>query len=70
MSGSTVHLVGDHDLGRRVGCVRQRKRALETQLGAVGVCEHRVEVIRPVVGSVEADIEAVRGRSRLFQDVG
>ena len=54
-----VHLVGDQDLGRRIGCVGEWERALEAQVGSVGLWRARVEVVGPVVGAVEADFDAV-----------
>ena len=64
-----VHLVGDQDLGRRIGCVGERQSADEGQVVLVGVREHRVEVVRAVVGALEADVDAVARGARLLQDV-
>ena len=58
-----VHLVGDQDLRRRIGCVGEGERAHEAQVGLVGLRQHRLEVIRAVVGAVEADLDAVRCRA-------
>ena len=58
-----VHLVGDQDLCRRIGCVGEGERAHEAQVGLVGLRKHRLEVIRAVVGALEADLDAVRCRA-------
>ena len=62
-----VHLVGDQDLGRRIGRVGERQRAHEGQVVLVGLREDRLEVVRAVVGALEADVDAVRGRARLLE---
>ena len=64
-----VHLVGDQDLRRRIGCVGERQGAYEGQVVLVGLREHRLEVVRAVVGALEADLDAVACRVRLLEHV-
>src|SRR5213078_705259 len=65
----TVHLVGDQDLGRWIGCVGEGQRAHERQVGSVALPKDRLEVIGAVVGSLEPNLDAVRRRVRPLQDL-
>jgi hypothetical protein len=62
-----VHLVGDQDLGFRIGCVGEGQGPHEGQVGGVDVPKDGVEQVRAVVGASEADLDALRGRSCLLE---
>ena len=62
-----VHLVGDQDLRGRIGGVCERQGADEGQVVLVGVGEHGVEVVRAVVGALEAHVDAVCPGTRLLE---
>ena len=64
-----VHLVGDQDLRRRIGCVRKGERAHEGQVVRLVSGKDRLEVVRAVVGAFEANLDAVCRRLRLLEDV-
>ena len=64
-----VHLVGDEDLGRWIGRLSDRKRALEGQVVPVGVREDRLQVVGAVVGALEQYVDGFGGRVRLFEHV-
>ena len=56
-----VHLVGEQDVRGRVGRLGQRQRTHEGQVVLVGLREDRLQVVRPVVGALEPDVDAISG---------
>jgi len=67
--GLAIHRVGDEDPGPSFGRVRQRECADEAEVVPVGVGEDRGEVVSPVVGALEPDVDAARLWGRQRQDV-
>ena len=65
-----VHLVGDEDLGRRVGRVGEGQSADEGQVVLVRVGQDGLEVVGAVVGAFEPNVDAVGGRLRPVEHVG
>jgi hypothetical protein len=62
-----VHLIGDQDLGFRIGGVGEGQGPLEGQVGGVDVLKDRVEQVGAVVGAGEADLDARGGRLGLLE---
>ena len=64
-----VHLVGDQDLRRRIGRVGERQRRGRRSGRPARSRQDRAEVVGAVVGALEPDLDAVRRRARLREDV-